>query len=135
MVNVDTLKAEYNVAQRAMRLEFSIDNRSQGAVRIGQFSSSNVHFMNADLASVNSKPGKDDVSNNGLILSDNTPIAPGEQRTVTVEVRDAAWESEKLDGLIKDADSRLGGLLFLYDDVMGKRYISSISAAVIPKFN
>ncbi|MDT4289678.1 bacterial ammonia monooxygenase, subunit AmoB [Methylomonas sp. MO1] len=135
MVNVDTLKAEYNVAQRAMLLQFSIDNRSQGAVRIGQFSSSNVHFMNADLESVNSKPGKDDVSNNGLSLSDNTPIAPGEQRTVTVEVRDAAWESEKLDGLIKDADSRVGGLLFLYDDVMGKRYISSISAAVIPKFN
>ena len=54
---------------------------------------------------------------------------------MTIEVRDAAWESEKLDGLIKDADSRIGGLLFLYDDVMGKRYISSISAAVIPKFN
>ena len=135
MVNVDTLKAEYNVAQRAMLFQFSIDNRSQGAVRIGQFSSSNVHFMNADLESVNSKPGKDDVSNNGLSLSDNAPIAPGEKRTVTVEVRDAAWESEKLDGLIKDADSRVGGLLFLYDDVMGKRYISSISAAVIPKFN
>jgi len=135
MVNVDTLKAEYNVAQRAMVLQFSIDNRSQGAVRIGEFSSSNVHFMNADLANLNSKPGKDDVSNNGLTLDNDTPIAPGEQRTVTVEVRDAAWESEKLDGLIKDADSRLGGLLFLYDDVMGKRYISSISAAVIPKFN
>jgi len=134
-VNVDTLKAEYNVAQRAMVLQVSVDNRSQGAVRIGEFSSSNVHFMNDDLSEVGNVPGKDDVSNKGLSLNDNTPIAPGEQRTVTIEVRDAAWESEKLDGLIKDADSRVGGLLFLYDDVMGKRYISSISAAVIPKFN
>lgn len=134
-VNVDTIKAEYNVAQRAMVLQVSVDNRSQGAVRIGEFSSSNVHFMNSELSKVGNIPGKDDVSNNGLSLDNNAPIEPGEQRTVTIEVRDAAWESEKLDGLIKDADSRLGGLLFLYDDVMGKRYISSISAAVIPKFN
>jgi hypothetical protein len=26
-------------------------------------------------------------------------------------------------------------LLFFYDDLLGERYISSISAAVIPKFN
>ncbi|WP_347988366.1 bacterial ammonia monooxygenase, subunit AmoB [Methylomonas sp. AM2-LC] len=133
-VNVDLLKAEYNVSQRAMVLQVKVDNRSQDAVRIGEFSSSNVHFMNAEMFGVGYAPSKDDVSNNGLSLNDNSPIQPGEQRTVTLEVRDAAWESEKLDGLIRDADSRLGGLLFLYDDTMGKRYISSITAAVIPKF-
>ncbi|OAI07299.1 bacterial ammonia monooxygenase, subunit AmoB [Methylomonas methanica] len=134
-VNVDTLKAEYNIAQRAMVLQVKVDNRSQGAVRIGEFASSNVHFLNADVANSGYNPGKDDVSNNGLSLDNASPIEPGEQRTVTIEVRDAAWESERLDGLIRDADSRLGGLLFLYDDMLGKRYISSISAAVIPKFN
>jgi methane/ammonia monooxygenase subunit B len=133
-VNVDTLKAEYNIAQRAMVFQVKVDNRSQGAVRIGEFSSANVHFMNDDVSDVGYIPGKDDVSNNGLSLDNASPIAPGEQRTVTIEVRDAAWESEKLDGLIRDADSRVGGLLFLYDDMLGKRYISSISAAVIPKF-
>lgn len=133
-VNVDTLKAEYNVSKRAMVLQVKIDNRSQGAVRIGEFASSNVHFMNAEMSDMGFKPGKDDVSNNGLSLDNAAPIEPGEQRTVTIEVRDAAWESEKLDGLIRDADSRMGGLLFLYDDMLGKRYISSISAAVIPKF-
>jgi methane/ammonia monooxygenase subunit B len=49
--------------------------------------------------------------------------------------KDALWESEKLDGLIRDADSRIGGLLFFYDDHLGERFISSITAAVIPKFN
>jgi len=44
------------------------------------------------------------------------------------------WETERLDGLIKDADSRLGGLIFFIDNT-GERYISSISAAVIPQFN
>lgn len=54
---------------------------------------------------------------------------------VTITARDGLWESEKLNGLIRDADSRIGGLLFLYDDTLGKRYISSITAAVIPKFD
>ncbi|MGJ0484346.1 MAG: methane monooxygenase/ammonia monooxygenase subunit B [Methylomicrobium sp.] len=36
---------------------------------------------------------------------------------------------------MRDADSRIGGLLFLYDELLGQRYISSISAAVIPKFS
>lgn len=133
-VNVDTLKAEYNVSKRAMVLQVKVDNRSQGAVRIGEFATSNVHFLNADVSNVGYIHRKDDVSNNGLTLDNNTSIAPGEQRSVTIEVHDAVWESERLDGLIRDADSRLGGLLFLYDDVMGKRYISCISAAVIPKF-
>jgi len=68
-------------------------------------------------------------------LDNPAPIQPGEQRIVTITTKDALWESEKLNGLIRDADSRVGGLLFLYDDHLGKRFISSISAAVIPKFN
>jgi methane/ammonia monooxygenase subunit B len=135
MVNVDTLKAEYDVAQRAMVLQVKVDNRSQDALRIGEFSSANVHFLNAGLSGVGNTPGKDYVSNDGLSLDNASPIEPGEQRTVTLTLRDAAWEAEKLDGLIRDADSRVGGLLFLYDDAMGKRYISSISASVIPKFS
>lgn len=134
-VNVELMKAEYNVAKRSMVLQANVSNQSQDAVRIGEFSSSNVHFINAELSNVGNIFNKDDVSNNGLSLDNNAPIQAGEQRIVTIEVRDAAWESEKLDGLIKDADSRVGGLLFLYNDVTGKRYISSISAAVIPKFN
>lgn len=133
-VNVDTLKAEYFVTQRAMRLQIKIDNQSPGAVRVGEFSSANVHFLNAAMPDAGNLPNKDDIGNNGLSLDDDSPIEPGEQRTVTITLRDGAWESEKLDGLVRDADSRVGGLLFLYDDAIGKRYISSISASVIPKF-
>jgi methane/ammonia monooxygenase subunit B len=39
-----------------------------------------------------------------------------------------------LDGLIRDADSRLGGLLFLYD-ANGQRHIASVSTAIIPTFH
>lgn len=134
-VNVDTLKAEYNVAQRSMVLQVKVDNRSQSPVRIGEFSTSNVHFLNPALSLSGVMTGDDDITSQGLSIDDDKPIEPDEQRVVTLVVRDAAWEVEKLDGLIRDADSRIGGLLFLYDELLGQRYISSISAAVIPKFS
>lgn len=133
-VNAEILKAEYFVTQRAMSLQIRIENQSPGTVRIGEFSSANVHFLNSAMPDAGNAPGKNDIGNKGLSVDDDTPVVPGEQRTVTITLRDAAWESEKLDGLIRDADSRVGGLLFLYDDATDKRYISSISAAVIPKF-
>ena len=71
----------------------------------------------------------------GLTVDNAAPIQAGEERVMTVTAKDAFWESEKLDGLIRDADSRIGGLLFLHDPLLGARYISSITAAVIPKFN
>lgn len=134
-VNVDALKAEYNVAQRAMVLQIKIDNRSQSAVRIGEFSTANIHFINPELPAARHKPDGDAITTAGLNIDDKQSVQPGEQRVLTFVAHDAAWESEKLDGLIRDADSRIGGLLFLYDDLLGKRYISSISAAVIPKFS
>jgi methane/ammonia monooxygenase subunit B len=134
-VNVDTLKAEYNVAQRSMVLQVKVDNRSQSPVRIGEFSTSNVHFINPALSLSGVMTGDNDITSQGLSIDDDKSIEPGEQRIVTLVAHDAAWESEKLDGLIRDADSRIGGLLFLYDEMLGQRYISSISAAVIPKFS
>jgi methane/ammonia monooxygenase subunit B len=134
-VNVDTLKAEYNVAQRSMVLQVKVDNRSQSPVRIGEFSTSNVHFLNPALSLSGVMTGDNDITSQGLSIDDDKSIEPGEQRIVTLVAHDAAWESEKLDGLIRDADSRIGGLLFLYDEMLGQRYISSISAAVIPKFS
>jgi methane/ammonia monooxygenase subunit B len=53
---------------------------------------------------------------------------------VLMTASDVLWESERLDGLINDADSRIGGLVFFFDSA-GERYITSITAAVIPKFN
>lgn len=134
-VNVDIVKAEYDVPQRAMVMQVRIDNRSQSAVRISEFTTSNVHFINPDLLDMAYNPGKRELSNEGLSIDNNQAIQPGEQRVLTINARDAVWESEQLDGLIRDADSRIGGLLFLYDDMLGKRYISSISAAVVPKFS
>jgi methane/ammonia monooxygenase subunit B len=135
VVNVETMRAEYRVPERAMKFELKVDNQSDHPIHIGEFSIANVYFLNKALSLPHQDHTGSETVSEGLSLDNNTAIQPGEQRTVTMTAKDGLWESQKLDGLIRDADSRIGGLLFLYDDTKGKRYISSITAAVIPKFD
>ncbi len=134
-VDVETLKAEYRVPERAMTFTVKINNRSEKSIQIGEFATANVRFLNKDLPVLDQGTSQSGVSPEGLSLENAAPIQPGEERTMTIIAKDASWETEKLDGLIRDADSRVGGLLFFYDDLGGERFISSISTAVIPKFN
>ncbi|MGZ8199172.1 MAG: bacterial ammonia monooxygenase, subunit AmoB [Methylosarcina sp.] len=135
IVDVDTLKAEYRIPERAMTFLVKVNNRSDKPVQVGELAVANVRFLNKEFA----QPSQDNtdrmIAPDGLTLSDATPIQPGEERTMTIIAKDALWESERLDGLIRDSDSRIGGLLFFYDGLIGERFISSITAAVIPKFN
>ncbi|NOT10712.1 MAG: methane monooxygenase/ammonia monooxygenase subunit B [Methylococcaceae bacterium] len=134
VVNVETLKAEYSVPKRALSLTVKINNNSEKPVHIVEFSTANVGFYNKALPLPDSGNSEPVLAVEGLSLSTIEAIKPGEEKTMTITAEDAFWETEKLDGLTRDADSRVGGLLFLADDT-GKRYISSISAAIIPKFN
>jgi len=130
-VDAEAVKAEYVVAKRAMIFTVRINNRSDKPVQVGEFNTANASFINPELPAANPQAS---ATTAVLKLDDNTPVRPGEERIVTVTAQDALWETEKLDGLINDADSRVGGLLFLYESEGGERYISSVSAAVIPKF-
>lgn len=127
-------KAEYRISNRSMRMTAEIHNRGEQPLRIGEFTTANLRFLNPEVAG--SAPAGSDglTAANGLRVDAAAPIQPGETRIVDITAIDAGWETEKLDGLIRDADSRLGGLLFLYDGE-GKRVIASISTAVIPRFD
>jgi methane/ammonia monooxygenase subunit B len=135
VVDVETLKAVYRVPERAMTFILKINNRSDKSIRIGEFATANVRFLNKELQAAYQGGPESMIAPEGLSLDNALPIQPGEQRTMTITAKDALWESEKLDGLIRDADSRIGGLLFFYDYQLGERFISSITTAVIPKFN
>jgi len=69
----------------------------------------------------------------GLTVSDNSPLAPGQKRTVQVTASDAAWEVYRLADLIYDPDSRFAGLLFFWD-AAGNRQLVTIDAPLIPTF-
>jgi methane/ammonia monooxygenase subunit B len=135
VVDVDTLKAEYRVPERAMTFLVKVNNRSDKPIQVAELAIANVRFLNKEFA----MPSQDNtdrmIAPDGLTLDNATPIQPGEERTMTIIAKDALWETERLDGLIRDSDSRIGGLLFFHDGLLGERFISSITAAVIPKFN
>ncbi len=134
VVDVETVRAEYWIPERAMKLSLQIKNGSDKPIQIGEFATGSVHFLNKAVPMPKPSNAESVVAAEGLSLDDPTPIQPGEQRTVLMTAGDALWESEKLDGLINDADSRIGGLVFFFDSA-GERYISSITSAVIPQFN
>jgi methane/ammonia monooxygenase subunit B len=134
VVDVETVRAEYRIPERTMKFNLKIKNGSDKPIQIGEFATGNIRFLNKAIPEPNSSNAESAVAADGLSLDNPAPIQPGEQRTITMTASDALWESERLDGLINDADSRIGGLLFFFDNE-GERYISSITAAVIPKFN
>jgi methane/ammonia monooxygenase subunit B len=134
IVEVETLRAEYRIPERSMKLSLKIKNGSDKPIQIGEFATGSVRFLNKAVPVPEQSNTESVVAAEGLSLDDATPIQPGEQRTVLMTAGDALWESERLDGLINDADSRIGGLVFFFDSE-GERFVSSISSAVIPQFN
>jgi methane/ammonia monooxygenase subunit B len=134
MVKVKVQRTEYHVPARAMTIVAQIHNASDRPVRIGEFATANVRFLNPGVSPSRKNDSDTLVVPQGLSIDSADPIKAGENRTVRLTATDAMWATQRVDGLIRDADSRLGGLLFLID-ATGKRHIASISTAVIPKFD
>lgn len=134
MVKVKVQRTEYHVPARSMTIIAQIQNTSDQSIRIGEFATANVRFLNPGVSPSRTDDSDTVVAPQGLNLDSDDPIRSGDTRIVRVTALDALWATQRLDGLIRDADSRMGGLLFLYD-TNGKRHIASISTAVIPKFD
>ena len=96
-----------------------------------------LRFINKDLKaavdSIDPSFPKDLLAGAGLKVSSDSPIAPGESRSMSLDATDAAWEVERLVSFLSNVDSRVGGLVFFYDD-QGKRHMSEIAGAVLPVF-
>ena len=133
-VQVKVQRTEFNVPARSMIIVAQIRNMSDQPVQIGEFATANVRFLNRGVGPSVADDSDTMIAPQTLSLDSVDPIQPGATRSVRITATDALWQRERLDGLIRDADSRLGGLLFLYD-ASGARYIASVSSAVIPKFN
>jgi len=125
--------ASYRVPGRAMRMKLTVTNHGNKAVRLGEFYTASVRFLDADVYKDTSGYPEDLLADDGLEVSDNSPIQPGETRTVDVQASDAAWEVYRLSDIIYDPDSRFAGLLFFFDEA-GGRQVVQIDAPLIPSF-
>ncbi|BCG62472.1 MAG: particulate methane monooxygenase, subunit B [Methyloprofundus sp.] len=132
-VAVKVEDASYRVPGRAMQMTLTITNNGDSPVRLGEFNTASVRFLDADVLEDESGYPDDLLAEEGLTVSDSTPIAPGETRTIEVTASDAAWEVYRLADLIYDPDSRFAGLLFFFDED-GNRQMVMVDAPLIPTF-
>ncbi len=132
-VAVKVEDASYRVPGRAMQMTLTLTNNGDSPVRLGEFMTASVRFLDAAVYQDDTGYPADLLAENGLSSSDNSPLAPGETRTVEVTASDAAWEVYRLADLIYDPDSRFAGLLFFFDD-SGNRTMSMVDAPLIPVF-
>jgi methane/ammonia monooxygenase subunit B len=130
-------KAIYDVPGRSMRMSLEITNNGPKPIQIGEFTTAGLRFINKSVpaaeAGVDANYPKGLVPPGGLKISDDTPIAPGETRSVTLDATDAAWELERLTALLSDPDNRVGGLIFFFDSD-GKRLIANVYGPIVPNF-
>ncbi len=136
-VKVQFEEARYDVPGRSMRMKVKVTNTGSKPIRLGEFATASVRFVNWDLPSAkdNVAPDfpRDTVARNGLKISDDTEIKPGETKTLRIEATDAAWEIERLTSFLTDVDSKIGGLLFFFDS-SGTRHIAEVGGPILPVF-
>jgi len=132
-VTVKVEDATYRVPGRAMQMTLTITNNGDAAVQLGEFMTASVRFLDAEVYEDETGYPDDLLAEEGLTVSDNSPLAPGETRTVEVTASDAAWEVYRLADLIYDPDSRFAGLLFFFDEE-GNRQMVQVDAPLIPSF-
>lgn len=130
-IGVKVKGSAYRVAERSLTVTLEVTNTVAKPLRLGEFNTANVRFINPEGGRHDPTYPEEIISKEGLRVESNSPIAPGETRTLVATARDAAFDAERLSSVIQDADSRFGGLLFFYDSD-GTRYVTSISAPTIP---
>jgi methane/ammonia monooxygenase subunit B len=136
-VTTRVVRSTYDVPGRSMKIQLEITNEGKSAIRVGEFMSANLRFVNqglpAAVAAVDPGFPKDLMPPAGLKVDKDDPIGPGETRLVAIDMTDAAWEVERLTAMLNDPDNRVGGLLFVFD-AEGKRHIANVSGPMVPVF-
>ncbi|MBV1871990.1 MAG: methane monooxygenase/ammonia monooxygenase subunit B [Gammaproteobacteria bacterium] len=132
VVDVVMSNAVYHIPGRAFNFDLTITNKGDSPLRVGEFATAAIRFVNADVQTVTPIDETDPVSPAGLIVTGGA-IPPGETKTVRVSANDALWEKYRLTSLIYDPDSRFGGMIFLFDEE-GNRYYAEMGGVMIPDF-
>ena len=129
---VEVDHATYDLAGRSLSMQFQMTNNSDSPLRIGEFLTANIRFLNPNVNEGEIYEGEEMVSKDGLTASVDV-IQPGQTVEVELVASDALWEQYRMTGLIHDPDSRFAGMIFYYDE-NGQRFFQEVGGAVLPNF-
>jgi methane/ammonia monooxygenase subunit B len=134
-LTIKVLAADYDVPGRALRMTLQVTNSGEQPLRIGEFTTAGIRFLNKVGVANNMDPTypPEIMALDGLHIEDESPINPGESREVKLDSRDSLWEVQRLMDLVHDPDQRFGGLVMAWDEA-GNRHINSIAGNIIPVF-
>lgn len=124
--------ASYALAGRSLTMRANVTNHGDSPIRISEFLTANIRFLNPNVTESEIYPGEEMVAKDGLSVSVDV-IAPGQSVAVELVASDALWEQYRMTGIINDPDSRFAGLLFYYDD-NGERFYQEVGGAILPAF-
>ena len=134
-LTMKVLAADYDVPGRALRMTIQVTNSGEQPLRIGEFTTAGIRFLNKVGVANNMDPTypPEIMAQDGLHIEDESPINPGETKEIKIDSRDSLWEVQRLMDLVHDPDQRFGGLLMSWDE-SGNRHINSIAGNIIPVF-
>jgi len=139
------IKSVYNVPKRTMSMEFSIENRGDKPVKVGEFATAGIRFVMAP-ATLGGAAGQalqdsitgypEEYIREVLAVKDGntSAILPGESRRITLVAADAVWEIQNLSEIVLSPVRRAGGLIFFFDED-GKRLREYIDVSTDVAFN
>ncbi len=132
-VGVKLKRAVYFIPGRSFQMEIEVTNDTNTPLRLGEFSTSYVRFINPNvLRNVKVNDPDEAIALDGLIVEGGF-IAPGETKTIRVKAEDSIWETERLSKLINTSDSRFSALMHFYTSA-GQRMLTEITGLLIPSY-
>jgi len=123
----------YLVPGRTVRFRLRVTNRSSKPIRVGEFTTANVRFLNGAVAKPEPGYPPELLAPAGLVVRPDEPIGPGATSEVYVEATSPIWETDRLSALMSDPTNRMGGLFMLYAPD-GERSLAEFSSAIVPTF-
>ena len=134
-LTMKVLGADYDVPGRALRMTLTVTNNGESPLRIGEFTTAGIRFLNKVGVANNMDPNypPEIMALDGLNMEDDSPILPGETKDIKLDSRDSLWEFQRLMDMVHDPEQRFGGLVMSWDE-SGNRHINSISGPIIPVF-
>ena len=132
-VKVKIQEASYRIPGRSFRMRLSVENSGDTALKVSEFLTANVRFINPSVKTVKPLDEHDLVASNALRVEGGA-VNPGEIKTLEVFAEDALWETQRLTRMINDPDSIIAGLLFFRGED-GSREIVEVAGSLLPIFH